>query len=76
MIVEHPISGTRKVVLGSLHRLWSLLFGFIYYAFKGMWGWAVLSFFTVNGLWVGFPLWNRTIVRGHYEKAGWRILES
>ena len=76
MIVEHPTSGTKKVVFGPLHRLWSLLFGFIYYAVKGMWGIAILSFFTLNGLWIIFPLWNRAIVRGHYENAGWRIVES
>lgn len=73
MIAEHPTSGVKKIVLGSLHRLWSFLFGCIYYAVKGMWGPAVLSFFTFNGLLFIFPLWNRSIVRGHYEKAGWRV---
>jgi len=76
MIVEHPASGTRKTVLGSWHRLWSLLFSCIYYAVKGMWGWAVLSFLTFNGLWILFPLWNRTIVRSHYENKGWRVYED
>ena len=72
MIAEHPTSGVKKIVLGSLHRLWCFLFGPIYYAFKGCWGWAIISFFTANGLFVIFPLWNRTIIRLHYEKAGWR----
>ena len=61
MIVEHPLSGTIKTVLGPFHRLWCLLFGFIYYAAKGMWGWAVFSFITANGIFVILPLWNRTI---------------
>ena len=74
MFAEHPASGSRIVILGGLHRLWCLLFGFIYYAFKGMWGWAILSFITLNGLWIGFPLWNRSIVRSHYVHKGWRIL--
>lgn len=76
MIVEHPASGTHKTVLGPLHRLWAFLFGFLYYAVKGMWGPALLSFFTANGLLVIFPLWNRAIVRGHYEKAGWRVYDD
>ena len=76
MIVEHPTSGTRKIILGPLHRFWAFIFGFIYYAVKGLWGPAIISFFTLNGLLVIFPLWNRTIVRSHYEKAGWRVYEN
>ena len=73
MEVEHPASGTVKDVLGSWHRLWCFLFGPFYYACKGMWGWALISFITFNGLWIIMPLWNRTIVRSHYENKGWRI---
>lgn len=73
MIAEHPVSGTKKVILGGAHRLWCFLFGPIYYACKGMWGMALISFFTLNGLWLIMPLWNRSIVRGYYENAGWRI---
>lgn len=32
---------------------------------------AILSFFTLNGLWVGFPLFNRAIVLRHYHRMGW-----
>ena len=76
MIAEHPTSEVRKVVLGRFHGLWSFLFGFLYYAAKGLWGPAVLSLLTVNGLFVIFPLKNRTIVRGWYEKHGWRVHDS
>ncbi len=76
MIIEHPSSGTHKTILGPLHRLWSFLFGPIYYAVKGMWGPTIISLFTINGLFVIFPLWNRTIVRGYYEKAGWRVYDD
>lgn len=74
MEVEHPTSGTVKNVLGSWHRLWCLIFGPLYYACKGMWGWAVISFLTFNGILIIMPLWNRTIVRSHYENNGWRII--
>ena len=65
-------TGEEKKILGNFHRLWCLLFGPLYYAFKGMWLWAILSFLTLNGLWVGFPLFNRSIVFRHYNSKGWR----
>ena len=42
-----------------------------YYLFKGMFLWAILSFFTLNGLWIGFPLFNRAIVLRHFHRNGW-----
>ena len=73
MVAEHPASGVKRTILGPVHRLWCFLFGWIYYAAKGMWGPAVLSFFTINGLLVVMPIYNRSIVRGYYEKQGWRV---
>ena len=73
MVAQHPTSGVSRNILGPMHRRWCFLFGFIYYAVKGLWGPAVLSFFTLNGLYLIMPLWNRTIVGGWYEKRGWRV---
>ena len=73
MIAEHPTSGAKRAILGPLHWLWCLLFGFIYYASKGMWGPAVISFFTVNGLLLVFPIMNKGLVRKHYENLGWKV---
>ena len=73
MIAEHPTSGTKRVILGPLHWLWCFLFTFFYYAAKGMWGAAVISFFTANGLFVIFPIMNKGLVRRHYENLGWRV---
>ncbi|MFY0662605.1 MAG: hypothetical protein JXR15_19090 [Shimia sp.] len=64
-------NGESKVILGNWHRLWCLLFGPLYYVFKGMWLWAIISFFTLNGLWIGFPLYNRSIVLRHFHRKGW-----
>ena len=47
------------------------MFGPLYYLFKGMWLWAILSLITANGLWIGFPLYNRAIVLRHYHRKGW-----
>lgn len=74
MVMERVDTGVRRQVLGPLHRLWAFLFGFIYYAAKGSMGWAVISFFTLNGLFLLLPLWNRTIIQGHYENQGWRVV--
>jgi hypothetical protein len=64
-------NGQRKVILGNWHRLWCLLFGPLYYLFKGMFLWSILSLITANGLWIGFPLYNRVIVLRHFHKKGW-----
>lgn len=48
-------NGQEKIIRGNWHRLWCLLFGPLYYLFKGMWWWAILSLITANGLWIGFP---------------------
>ena len=69
-------NGQEKVILGNWHRLWCLLFGPFYYAFKGMWGTAFLSLITLNGLLILFPLWNRTVVKNYYESMGWREILS
>lgn len=75
MIAEHPTSGAKQTILGSAHWLWCALFGWIYYLSKGMWGIALISFVTMNGLLVILPIMNRGLVRKHYENKGWRILE-
>jgi len=33
--------------------------------------WSILSLITANGLWIGFPLYNRAIVTRHFHKKGW-----
>lgn len=76
MRMENAASGVERQVLGGLHRLWAFLFGFIYYAAKGAWGWAFISFFTANGLFIIMPLYNRSIIRGHYENNGWRTMKN
>ena len=75
MIAEHSTSGVRTTILGPAHWLWCLLFGAVYYAAKGMWGAAILSFLTFNGLFFIFPVINKGMVRKHYESLGWKILD-
>lgn len=65
--VKYDPNARQKQILGNWHRLWCLLFGSFYYLFKGMFFWAILLFFTLNGLWIGFPLYNRAIVTRHFH---------
>lgn len=73
MMAEHATSGVTRQILGPLHWLWCFLFGFIYYAGKGMWGLAVISFFTLNGLSLILPIMNKSLVIKHYENLGWKV---
>jgi hypothetical protein len=64
--------------------LWTLIFGFIYFAVKGIWTHAVISFVLVTGLgvptagggailvWIVYPFFANGIVRRHYLRRGWR----
>lgn len=74
--MQNAHTGVRRQVLGGLHRLWCFLFGSLYYAAKGAWGWAFISFVTANGLFIGLPLWNRSIIKAHYENNGWREIDA
>jgi hypothetical protein len=76
VVMQNASSGVKRVVLGRFHRLWCFLFGFIYYAFKGCWGWAFISFFTLNGIFVLLPLFNRGVLVRNYENSGWRVMDE
>ena len=41
-----------------------------------MWGIAIVSFFTLNGLFLVLPIMNRSLVRKHYENMGWRVADG
>ena len=73
MIAEHSTTGAVRTILGPFHWLWCLMFGCFYYACKGMWGMAVVSLFTLNGLLIIMPIMNRSLVRKHYENMGWKV---
>ena len=64
-------NGEVKKILGEWSWLWCFLFGPIYYICKGMWLVAILSLITANGLWIGFPIFNRSIVMRHFHWWGW-----
>ena len=69
-----PLNGDEKVVMTSQSSIWAFLFGPLYYACKGMWFVALMSILTFNGLWLGFPIWNRSLILRHYYFWGWKII--
>jgi len=59
----------------SLPGLWVFLFGFIYFAVKGVWTHAIASFFlagfTLGISWLVYPFLASGIMRKHYLTRGW-----
>lgn len=71
---ENPVNG--YVEESSLHWLWALLFGPIYFASKGIWTHAVISFLLAGitwGIsWVIYPVFASNIVYEHFMRRGWK----
>ena len=38
-----------------------------------MWGTAIISFFTLKGFLLLFPILNRGMIRNYYENNGWKV---
>lgn len=78
MRFQNPANG--YVVSSSVPFLWCLLFGFFYFAFKGVWKHALIGFlagFPTLGLsWFVYPFFAKAAVRDHYLQMGWRSLDD
>ncbi len=83
---ENPSNGYRESVDGY-SILWALLFGWVYYAVRGLWAHmfiqvvivVVLALMTGGpGALIAFPMWliyafmTPSIIEGRYQKMGWR----
>jgi hypothetical protein len=72
----NPVSG-RVERLESVW-LWVLLFGWLYFAAKGVWFHAVagllLALCTGGLSWLVYPFFARRIMRAHYRRRGWQPL--
>lgn len=59
----------------SIPFLWCLLFGFIYFIYKGIWTHAVISLLlaivTAGVSWIIYPFFASEIVRNKYLRDGW-----
>jgi hypothetical protein len=78
MTFKNPANGHTEAVPG-LAWLWTLLFGFIYLAIRGVWTHAVaglvLALMTAGISWLIYPFFASGILRNHYLKKGWVEVE-
>ena len=73
MHFKNPANG--YIESSSVPFLWFLLFGSLYFAVKGVWGHAVVSFIvaccTFGLSWLIYPFFARGIVFKSYARRGW-----
>lgn len=73
MTFMNPANGYREEA--DTAWLWTLLFGSLYFAVKGIWSHAVVSLIlavvTAGLSWLVYPFFAAGIVRAHYLRQGW-----
>lgn len=71
----HPESGKVELISWKTG-LWTLFFGWCYFAYKGVWKHACLSLaasgFTLGVSWLIYPFFACDILRNHYRKNGYK----
>ncbi len=87
MKFENPDNGFTEEATTAISWLWALLWAPLYYAVKGVWTHAVVSFFlgwVLGGFTLGvativigiiYAVMNKSIVRRHYLQKGWREVQ-
>lgn len=79
MKFKNPANGYIKEV-SSLAWLWTLLFGIIYFAVKGVWTHVFVGLFlaiiTAGISWLIYPFFAKSILRNHYLEKGWIEIEK
>ncbi len=79
MTFKNPANGHAETIPG-LAWLWTLLFGFIYLAIRGVWthvvAYVFLAVMTAGISWFIYPFFANGILRNHYLKKGWVEVEE
>lgn len=77
---QNPANGYVEVATTPWTWLWALLFGPFFFAYKGLWGHALLSLFsalvTVGISTFIYPFFAAGLIRRRYGQAGWRKVEG
>ena len=75
MQLENPSNGYRETV-SRFTWLWALIFGALYFAYKGIWRHFVIGLIlgvcTAGISWLIYPFFAKGIVVKSYQKQGWR----
>ena len=73
MIFKNPSNGYQEKVTGFAF-LWALMFGVLYFAYKGVWRHfvigVILNFVTLGTVWLIYPFFAKIIVVNQYRKSG------
>jgi len=74
MKFQNPSTGAIQEV-SSMAWLWVFLFGFVYFAVKGVWwhvlGWILFAIVTLGLSLLIYPIFANDIMRKHYLSKGW-----
>ena len=74
MTFEHPDNGYQESIT-NFSILLCLVFGSLYFAYKGIWRHFVLSLaigvFTLGVSWFIYPFFAKNIIATQYRKNGW-----
>jgi len=75
MITYKNPANDYKESFTKISYLWSFLFGWMYFAYKGSFSWAVISLvmaiFTGGISWFIMPIFTKQIVDKIYMQKGW-----
>ncbi|MGZ8172842.1 MULTISPECIES: hypothetical protein [Methylobacter] len=73
MKFKNPTNGYTETVNAAF--LWTLLFGTLYFAVRGVWthvfASAVLAVLTIGVSWLIYPFFASSIIRKNYLRKGW-----
>lgn len=77
VVFQHPNTGQTADI--SSAGVYTLLFGFFYFAVKGIWTHAVVGFIlailTGGITWLIYPFFSKKIVRNHLLANGWKAIK-
>ena len=75
IVLVNPANNYEETVSNA--GLWCLIFGSIYFAYKGVWDQAILScilaIFTLGFSWLVYPFFAEKLIVDHYLRKGWKI---
>jgi hypothetical protein len=73
VVFRNPVNNYVEEI--SIPWLWTLLFGPIYFAIKGIWthfiAGILLGILTCGISWLFYPFFAKGIIRKHYLRKGW-----
>ncbi len=75
MQFKNPSNNYPEEVSSKISWLWCLLFGPIYWIYKGIWRHAIihliLAIITAGGASLVYPFFTYKIIRNHFNRIGW-----